>query len=136
MAPITPEELGGQVFEPAHWPALGFYGNVFIRRIELDYRGQTLPGHKHNYDHATFVGKGRVRVKWTSPTDGSVRFRELEGPDWFEVPAHADHEIVALSNGCVCFCVFAVRDESGEVAEFITEQHLAKPAFQAIPRER
>lgn len=109
----------------ARWNDMGMYGNVFIREIIMRVRGQILPGHRHNHDHVTFVGQGRIRAKIKSPTDGQVRVKEFAAPAWFEVPADADHEFTALTDECKCYCVFALRDADGAVAEFLDESHAA-----------
>lgn len=111
------------VVEAGTFRMLGVFGNVIVRRINLDYHGQTLPQHTHNYDHVVFVGKGRVKIRVMSPVDGSEEMREVLAPDWVEVPAKAKHQMQALEDGCVCFCVFAVRDADGQVPGAITEEH-------------
>ena len=123
------DRMEGQVFELAECiQELGFFGNVFVRAISFSAKGQILPGHKHNYDHATFVGQGRVEVTIYYP-DGHVTKKYYVSPSWFEVPAMARHQIKALTTPAVCFCVFAVRDQNGEVAEFVSEQHLSNQFF-------
>jgi hypothetical protein len=102
---------------------LGHYGNIFIRRMNFESVGQILQAHRHNFDHATFIGAGAVQVRFFKP-DGSASLKIYEGPTWFEVPKDVGHEIMALSVPVVCFCVFAVRDPDGEVAEVVTEAHL------------
>lgn len=120
----------GKVFELADTTQeLGFFGNVFVRAILFNAIGQILPGHTHNYDHATFVGQGRVEVT-IHYLDGRVTRKQYENPAWFEVPATARHQIKSLTAHATCFCVFAVRDPNGEVAEFVSEQHLSNRFFQ------
>lgn len=111
-----------EVVELADWTdEIGIVGNIFIRKVKLTGH-QMLPGHQHNFDHATFVGQGRVRVTITYP-DGRMTVTEYTAPTFFEVPADATHQVEALSDGAICYCAFAVRDPSGEIAEHVTESH-------------
>lgn len=100
---------------------LGIYGGIFWREIPLP-AGKTRPGHKHQYDHASFLGKGRVQLILTYD-GGRKTLRYYDAPCVIEIPAHAYHEIVAVTDA-VTFCAFAMRDADGQVADFITQWHL------------
>ena len=104
--------------------AVQFKGNLIIRPLRFDAKGQVLPGHRHNFDHVTNVAIGTVRFIMTFP-DGRVREETHTAPAWVEVPKEAQHQLEALSDGAQCFCVFAHRDQDGSVAEFVTDQHKA-----------
>jgi len=90
------------------------FGNVGVRNIVIT-EGSELPGHMHNYPHATFVSVGSVEVDFEF-SDGSIKTEQFGERDIFEVPANVKHTIRSASKGgSVCRCVFAVRDEDGEV---------------------
>jgi len=38
-------------------------GNIYIRPFPLEKAGMTCPGHAHNFDHVTYVVKGKVHVR-------------------------------------------------------------------------
>jgi quercetin dioxygenase-like cupin family protein len=106
------------ITELADWtPDVEILGNVGFRRIVLT-GNQKLPGHEHNFPHATAVVKGTVEVVF----DGE-RKEVYNAPARFEVPARVKHEITALSDGAECWCIFGVRDESGEIAEMVEDRH-------------
>lgn len=96
-------------------------GNVFIRPSRMLAKGEIVQGHKHNFDHTTIVFSGAVRIKGTLP-DGTVIEREFRSPrpDWAG-PSHAlikaevGHEITALEDGTIFWCVYSHRDPQGEV---------------------
>lgn len=113
----------GCLTELAPISELGTFGNLYIRRIVFEAKGQVLPAHRHNFDHATFIGRGTVQVKFFK-TDGTASLKTFEGPTWFEVPATVGHEMRALTVPVEAFCVFAMREPNGEVADVITAAHL------------
>lgn len=100
---------------------LGIFGGIFWREIPVP-AGTTRPGHKHQYDHASFLGKGRVQLILTYD-DGRKTLRYYDAPAVLEIPAHAYHEIQALTDA-VTFCAFAMRDPDGQVAEFVSDWHV------------
>lgn len=87
-------------------------GNIFIRKNMNLQKGQVVPGHKHNFDHTTIVFTGSIRVR--TPREGFAVFR---APDHFLVKKDVMHEITALENNTEFWCVFAHRDDHGEVVQ-------------------
>lgn len=112
-----------EVTELADWtPDVDVFGNVGRRRILLTGH-QKLPGHEHNFPHATAVVRGKVKVTFHDHSDIAWA-EEHQAPAMFEVPARIGHEIESLTEeGAECWCIFGVRDESGEIAEMVTEKH-------------
>jgi quercetin dioxygenase-like cupin family protein len=78
-----------------------------MRRVEFPHAGDWLNAHAHYYDHVTFVVQGAV----------AVRGRVIDAPGFLEVPADTEHEVTALRDHTVTYCVFAVRDEFGHVLQ-------------------
>ncbi len=91
-------------------------GNIYIRPMPLPLRGSKIDGHKHNFDHTTIVFKGSVHVLAKCP-DG----RRIEGtfraPDSFLVKAEVEHEITALEDDTLAWCVYAHRTPQGEIVQ-------------------
>ena len=113
-----------QITEFAEWEGdVDVLGNIGQRVIRFDYPGQILPGHEHNYPHATALVKGAVRLTLTYP-DGRAVGRTLHAPAIFEVPADVRHSMKALEPGTECWCLFAVRDDLGEVVDKPEMKHL------------
>jgi hypothetical protein len=106
---------------------LGYFGNIWVRQNTLEHAGMTGGGHHHHFDHVSLLAKGRVRVSM----DGKEP-KEFTAPTFIVIRAECSHEIVALEDDTVYYCVFALRDINGEVIEPIFgEQHDPNPLSAA-----
>ena len=94
-------------------------GNIFIRPNHLETVGAKVAGHKHNFDHTTIVHSGAVHVRAKLP-DGRVIERDFKAPAHFLVKADVEHEITALEDHTVFWCVYAHRDPQGRVTQEVT----------------
>jgi hypothetical protein len=102
---------------------LGYFGNIWVRQNTLEHAGMTGGGHHHHFDHVSLLAKGKVRVSM----DGQEP-KEFTAPTFIVIRAECAHEIVALEDDTVYYCVFALRDINGEVIEPIFgEQHDPNP---------
>lgn len=90
--------------------AVGYYGNVFVRMHLLTKAGDKGESHKHEFDHITFVTRGKVRVVVKDGGD----FVVSEG-GFFPVPRDQEHQVEALEDDSRIWCVFALRDDQGQV---------------------
>jgi hypothetical protein len=93
-------------------------GNVFIRPNEMRL-GDVVQGHTHNFDHTSIVFTGAVRVRARLP-NGTVIERDFVAPAHFLVRADVEHEITALADGTVFWCVYAHREPQGDVVQEYT----------------
>ena len=89
-------------------------GNVFIRPNTLDHAGDVTHGHAHQFDHTTIVMEGAVRIRATLP-DGRVIDREFRAPAHALILAGVEHEITALEDQTVYWCIYSHRSPQGEV---------------------
>lgn len=87
-------------------------GNIFIRPSGILAAGKVMPRHRHNFDHTTIVFSGAVRL---TPDGGAPVV--LRAPAEYLVRAGVEHEITALVDGTVYWCVYAHRDAKGEVVQ-------------------
>lgn len=94
-------------------------GNIFIRPNTLTKAGDVTDGHTHNFDHTTVVFKGAIHVKATLP-DGSVVERDFVAPAHCLIRADVLHEITALEDDTVYWCVYAHREPQGDVVQEVT----------------
>ncbi len=107
--------------------AIGYIGNVWIRVHKFASVGEVHAGHRHTFDHVSFLMKGRARVT----VEG--RSTDYSAVNFIKINKDLNHEIVALEDGTEWWCVFAVRDDNGEVAEVVNEsQH--DPLFFAAAK--
>jgi len=90
-------------------------GNIFIRPIESD-AGSHTGGHTHNFDHTTIVFTGSVRVRATL-VDGTEVEETFAAPGYFLVKKDVTHDIEALEDDTVYWCVYSHRDAQGEVTQ-------------------
>ena len=101
-------------------------GNIYIRPTLLTKIGDAVQGHIHNFDHTTLVFSGGVHVKATGP-NGEIIERDFYAPlagaelhamqGHFLVKKDWKHEITALVDGTVFWCVYSHRDPQGDVVQ-------------------
>ncbi len=87
-------------------------GNIFIRPSGILAAGKVMPRHVHNFDHTTIVFSGSLRIR---PDGGEAV--GLHAPAEYLVRAGVAHEITALEDGTVYWCVYSHRDAQGEVTQ-------------------
>lgn len=92
-------------------------GNIFIRPNRLEKAGDRVDGHTHNFDHTTIVYTGAVTVKATLP-DGTTVEKVFSAPSHFLVRANVTHEITALEDETVCWCVYSHRNAQAQIVEY------------------
>ena len=113
------ERVVSQSLKPAIHGAteLGDFGNVWIRLQRHDKEGVQTKGHKHYHDHQTLVINGglTVYVDDEEPFDVWAASSKLDKPSFFTVPAGKNHYFIPLVDDTLAYCVFAVRDEHGEL---------------------
>lgn len=88
---------------------LGSYANIWVRQKVFSKKGETIGGHKHKYDHMSLLAVGKVMVE----VDGITK--ELEAPTFLVIPKGKIHNITALTDDVLWYCVFAHRDVNGDV---------------------
>jgi hypothetical protein len=98
---------------------------IFCRPNYLN-KGQVCGNHAHNFDHVTLVMSGSVHVKMKNP-DGTEVEKDFHAPNssliktdginecWFLVKAESLHEIFALEDNTVFFCLYSHRDAQGRI---------------------
>jgi hypothetical protein len=96
-------------------------GPVGYRQGVLQKTCEVFVEHLHNYDHATFIHRGRVLVvasREVIDDDGTKRLvevnrREYAAGEFVAIPANLIHNIKALEDNTVFFCLFSHRDFEG-----------------------
>jgi hypothetical protein len=95
---------------------LGYFGNIWVRQNSIDHAGDCFPGHEHHFDHVTLLVQGKVLVE----VDG-YEPKEFQAPTFIVIKKDKQHKITALVDNVVYYCVFALRDDNGEVLEEVFE---------------
>lgn len=91
-------------------------GNIYIRPSGYLKTGDKSVGHQHNFDHTTIVFQGSVHVR-AILQDGGVVERDFVSPDSFLIKANVIHEITALEDNTVYWCVYSHRNHQGDVIQ-------------------
>lgn len=73
---------------------------IYARSILIPHAGAKVPQHEHEYDHATFVGSGRVRLI----ADGKL-IGDFQAGQLIEVKAKTQHLFVALEPNTRLACL-------------------------------
>jgi len=98
---------------------LGFVGNIWVRQNYMEKAGDILGGHAHTHDHVSLLTSGSVEV-----TVNNGEPKQFTAPTFIVIRKGLRHQIVALENNTVWYCVFALRDIDGETTEIVDEVHL------------
>jgi len=97
----------------------GFIGNVWVRQNWLIKAGDTAGGHAHFHDHVSLLVKGSVEV-----TVGDAPAKVFHAPTYIIIKKQHRHQIVALEDDTIFYCVFAMRDVDGEVVDICQEANV------------
>ena len=91
-----------------------YCGNLFFRKSGYCPAGKTMPRHSHNFDHVTILFQGSLRIA------RGEEVVELTAPAHILIKAGIEHEITALEDDTVYWCVYAHRTPQGEVSQEVT----------------
>jgi len=81
---------------------LGMAGDLLVIQQYFPTAGHWHKGHSHAATHMGFITQGTVTVY----IEGK-KPKEYKAPCFFEVPKDLEHEIVALEDRTMCYCIFA-----------------------------
>jgi hypothetical protein len=93
---------------------LGYFGNIWVRQNSIDKAGDSFPGHKHHFDHVTLLVQGKIIVE----VEG-YEPKEYTAPTFVVIVKDKQHKMTALTDNVIYYCVFALRDDNGEVIDAI-----------------
>jgi hypothetical protein len=82
---------------------IGCVANLFSRQMHFVNAGDMESGHTHQFDHLTLLASGRLQVT----VDGVIS--EFAAPHMIYIAKDKVHELVALENNAVAYCIHAVR---------------------------
>jgi len=85
---------------------MGMAGDLLVIQQYFPTAGRWHKGHSHAVDHMSFCTSGSVAVF----IEGE-KADEYHAQSFFEIPANVEHEIVALEDRTMCYCIFAGADE-------------------------
>jgi quercetin dioxygenase-like cupin family protein len=108
---------------------IGCVANLFSRQMHFEKAGDIEYGHKHQFDHLTLLASGALRVT----VEGNVT--DFKAPHMIYIHKDKHHELVALEDNTVAYCIHALRDgnevddilDPAMVPEGVTSLSVAKP---------
>jgi len=86
---------------------IGCVANLYSRMMHFKQAGDMEMGHMHQFDHLTLLAKGKLKVT----VDGIAT--EFTAPHMIYIRADKVHELVALADETVAYCIHALRDGNG-----------------------
>jgi quercetin dioxygenase-like cupin family protein len=86
---------------------IGCVANLFSKQMHFKKTGDMEQGHKHFFDHLTLLASGSLRV-----TVNGVA-TDFKAPHMIFIKAQHEHELVALEDDTVAFCIHALRKGDG-----------------------
>lgn len=83
--------------------AIGCVANLFSRMMHFEKVGDIEVGHTHQFDHLTLLAAGKLKVT----VNGKVSY--FAAPHMIYIHKDHVHELEALENGTVAYCIHALR---------------------------
>lgn len=77
--------------------------NLYTRMMHFKNAGDIEHGHKHQFDHMTLLAKGKLKVT------ANGQDTEYTAPYMIYINKDVEHELVALTDNTVAYCVHALR---------------------------
>lgn len=91
---------------------IGCVANLWSRMMHFRKAGDIEIGHTHQFDHLTLLARGKLRVT----VEGQVS--EFTAPHMIYIHKDKVHELVALTDDTVAYCIHALRDkENNEILD-------------------
>lgn len=82
---------------------IGCVSNLWSRMMHFEKAGDIEQGHTHQFDHLTLLASGKLKVT----VDGNVS--EFVAPHMIFIHKDKEHELVALEDNTVAYCIHALR---------------------------
>jgi quercetin dioxygenase-like cupin family protein len=86
---------------------IGCVANLFSRMMHFSKAGDIEIGHSHVFDHLTLLATGSLKVT----VDGVET--EFHAPHMIYIHKDKIHELVAMEDNTVAYCIHALRDGNG-----------------------
>lgn len=91
---------------------IGCVANLYSRMMHFEKAGDIEIGHTHQFDHLTLLAKGKLKVTVEGVTT------EFTAPHMIYIHKDKIHELEALTDETVAYCIHALRDkETNEILD-------------------
>lgn len=91
--------------------------NLYSREMIFEKAGDTELGHKHPFNHMTFLASGSLKV------ETELGVSEFTAPKMIFIHKDYIHELTALVDNTVAYCIHALRNGDG-IDDIIDEDML------------
>lgn len=91
--------------------AIGMVANLWSKQMHFKNAGDREDGHAHTFDHLTLLAAGSLQVT----VNGIAS--EFKAPQMIYIKAGKEHELVALEDNTIAYCIHALRDHEGELLD-------------------
>lgn len=88
---------------------LGCVANLYSRQMFFKKAGDIELGHTHQFDHLTLLASGSLKVT----VDGFETI--FIAPHMIYIHKDKVHQLEALKDNTVCYCIHALRDNNGDI---------------------
>jgi hypothetical protein len=88
--------------------SIGYVANLFSRMMHFKNAGDIEIGHTHQFDHLTLLAKGKLKVT----VDDAIT--EFTAPHMIYIRKDKIHELEALVDETVAYCIHALHDKQTE----------------------
>jgi hypothetical protein len=82
---------------------IGCVANLFSRQMHFEKAGDIEHGHTHSFDHLTLLANGKLKIIVEGKESVFV------APQMIYIKAEKMHELVALEDNTVAYCIHALR---------------------------
>jgi quercetin dioxygenase-like cupin family protein len=86
---------------------IGCVANLYSRMMHFENAGDIEHGHTHPFDHLTLLATGSLKII----VDGQETI--FKAPHMIYIHKDKKHELVALENNTVAYCIHALRSGDG-----------------------
>ena len=88
--------------------AIGSVENLYSRMMHFKNAGDVEQGHAHQYNHLTLLAHGSLKVVVNGQETNFV------APNMIFIKEGEEHELTALEDNTVAYCIHALRTDSKE----------------------
>lgn len=96
--------------------------NVYIRQMLFEKAGDVSAPHNHVFDHQTLLSRGSLKAVVNGRTSYFV------APKIIFIKAGVEHELTALEDNTLCYCIHALRD-GDDVCDIIDPEGIPEGVF-------
>ena len=86
---------------------MGCVANLFSKMMHFEKAGDMEVGHTHCFDHLTLLANGKLKVMVQGKST------EFQAPHMIYIQKDKVHELVALEDNTLAYCIHALRNGDG-----------------------